>query len=136
MIMASGRHNSELLPESRRARRYAPVPAADGNGRKFARFYFRTLATARIHPVPVIGLDTQECFVLTRDLSQGGISFLHPTKLAIGQRIDLAFDDGKELTVRAQWMRQLASRCYLIGCKFAVLPDHESKAKLAALNRK
>ena len=44
--------NDDLLAESRPEMRFAPVPTADGDGRKFPRFYFRTLATATIHPVP------------------------------------------------------------------------------------
>src|SRR2546423_6212871 len=109
-----GRHTSELLAESRRERRYAPVPTKVGDARRFERYYFRTLATAIIHPVPVIGVETQECYVLTRDISRGGVSFLHPKKLAIGQRIDLTFQDNKELCVRVQRVRQLAPRCFLI----------------------
>src|SRR5438874_2518372 len=131
-----GRHTSELLAESRRERRYAPVPTKVGDARMFERFYFRTLATATIHPVPVIGVDTQECYVLTRDISRGGVSFLHPRKLVVGQRIELAFQDGKEVAVRVQRVRQLARRCYLIGCRFAVIPNFGDKERLAALNRK
>ncbi|MBW8885639.1 MAG: PilZ domain-containing protein [Planctomycetia bacterium] len=124
--MASTRRkypNNELLAESPQEQRFAPVPAADEDGRRFPRFYFRTLATATIHPVPVLGIETQECYVLTRDLSRGGVSFLHPKKLALGQRVDLAFQDGRELVVRVRWIRQLARRCFLIGCKFVALPD-------------
>ena len=82
---------NDLLGESPSELRFAPVPTADGDGRKFPRFYFRTLATATIHPVPILGTETLECYVLTRDLSRGGVSFLHPKKLALGQRVDLAF---------------------------------------------
>ena len=124
--MASTRRkyaNDELLVESQHEPRFAPVPAADGDGRRFPRFYFRTLATATMHPVPVLGTETHECYVLTRDLSRGGVSFLHPKKLALGQRVDLAFQDGRELTVRVRWIRQLAQRCFLIGCKFIAVPD-------------
>jgi hypothetical protein len=113
----------DLLAESPQELRFAPVPVADGDGREFPRFYFRTLATATIHPVPVLGNETHECYVLTRDLSRGGVSFLHPKKLALGQRVDLAFQDGKEFTLRVRWIRELARRCFLIGCKFVAVPD-------------
>ncbi len=115
--------SNELLAESRPELGFAPVPVSDGDGRRFPRFYFRTLATATIHPVPVLGTEIQECYVLTRDLSRGGVSFLHPKKLALGQRIDLAFQDGKELVVRVRWIRPLARRCFLIGCKFVAASD-------------
>jgi len=115
--------SDDLLAESRPELGFAPVPAADDDGRKFPRFYFRTLATATIHPVPVLGTEVQECYVLTRDLSRGGVSFLHPKKLALGQRVDLAFQDGKELVVRVRWIRQLARHCFLIGCKFVATAE-------------
>src|SRR5689334_20670421 len=115
--------SDDLLAESRPELALAPVPAADDDGREFPRFYFRTLATATFHPVPVLGTEIQECYVLTRDLSRGGVSFLHPKKLALGQRVDLAFQDGKELVVRVRWIRQLARYCFLIGCKFVALPE-------------
>ena len=125
--MASARRKSssnELLTQSRQELHLAPVADGEnGDGRKFPRFYFRTLATATIHPVPVLGNETQECYVLTRDLSRGGVSFLHPKKLALGQRVDLVFQDGKELIVRVRWIRQLDRRCFLIGCKFVATPD-------------
>ena len=124
MAAARRKHaNNELLAESGCESRFAPVPTADGDGRKFPRFYFRTLATATIHPVPVIGTETLECYVLTRDLSRGGVSFLHPKKLALGQRVDLAFQDGRELIVRVRWIRELARRCFLIGCKFVAISE-------------
>src|SRR6476620_9080190 len=124
-MAATRRRNpdNEFLAESRRELGFAPVPVDDGDGRKFPRFYFRTLATATIHPVPVLGIETQECYVLTRDLSRGGVSFLHPKKLALGQRVDLAFQDGRELMIRVRWIRQLARRCFLIGGKFVARSD-------------
>jgi len=130
------RGNIELLEDSTSSRRYAPVPVQDNNGRKQPRFYYRTLATATIHPVPGIGVETQHCYVLTRDISRTGISFLHPRKLALGQRIELVLQDGKVVTVNVQHARRLADRCFLIGCKFTVLPDFDGKKHLSDLNRK
>src|SRR5947208_2608825 len=114
---------SELLAESRHEVQFAPVPTKDGDGRAFPRYYFRTLATATIHPVPVIGTETQECYVLTRDLSRGGVSFLHPRRLVLGQRVDLTFEDGRELLVRVRWIKPLEKRCFLIGCRFIAVTD-------------
>jgi hypothetical protein len=109
---------SKLLPEALGETRFAPVPTKESDGRNHPRFYFRTLATATIHPIPIIGTESQECYVLTRDLSRGGISFIHPKRLVMGQRIELAFEDGKEYNVNVQWVKKLAARCFLIGCKF------------------
>ncbi len=123
--MASVRHTTSDKPlaESRPDLGFSPEPATDDEGRKFPRFSFRTLAIATIHPVPVLGAEIQECYVLTRDLSRGGVSFLHPKKLALGQRVDLAFQDGKEFIVRVRWIRQLARHCFLIGCKFITVGE-------------
>ena len=112
---------STSTAEPRRELRYAPVPKSDGMGRRFPRYYFRTLATAVIHPAVGGTKERQECYILTRDLSRGGVSFLHPIKLVLGQRIDLMFEDGRELTVAVQWMRHMAPRCELIGCKFVAV---------------
>jgi hypothetical protein len=128
------RNNIDWLPDSGIDRRVAPVPTSDS--RKTQRFTYRTLATAVIHPLPGIGAETQHCYVLTRDLSQTGISFMHPRKLEVGQRIELAFRDGKEVEVKVQRFCQLAPRCFLIGCKFIVVPDFSGKKQLAELNRK
>src|SRR6185295_11860855 len=95
---------SKLLAESCREQQRAPVPSS-GEDRDFPRFYFCTLATATIHPVPVIGPSLQECYVLTRDLSRGGISFMHPARLVIGQKVDLTFEDGREFTVTVRWIK-------------------------------
>jgi hypothetical protein len=91
--------------------------------RRFERYYFRTLATATIQPPPLLGGEVQECFVLTRDLSRGGLSFLHPKRLALGQRVDLAFDDGCRFTVSVRWIQKLEERKFVIGCGFVKVGD-------------
>jgi hypothetical protein len=91
--------------------------------RRFQRYYFRTLATATIQPLPLLGGEVQECFVMTRDLSRGGVSFLHPKRLAMGQRVELAFDDGRNFTVSVRWIQKLEKRKFVIGCGFIKIDD-------------
>jgi hypothetical protein len=91
------RSDSELLAELKHERQDAPVPTALDDARRFERYYFRTLATAIIHPVPVIGLEPQECYVLTRDISRGGVSFLHPESWPLGSESTCRFKTGKRL---------------------------------------
>ena len=93
-------------------------PVSKAEVRKHPRYYFRTLATATIHAGDGSDKESQECFVLTRDLSRGGVSFLHPARLAVGQRVDLTFEDGRELLVAVLWVRRLSTRCFWIGCNF------------------
>src|SRR5438128_2599370 len=124
MAAARRKHaNKELLAESGCESRFAPVPTADGDGRKFPRFYFRTLATATIHPVPVIGTETLECYVLTRDLSRGGICFMHPAPLSPSQRIDFEMSDGRKFTLAIRAIRREEDGRYFIGCRLADIVD-------------
>ena len=131
-LRAMARDNINWLPESGTERRVAPLPT---DNRAAQRFSYRALVTAIIHPPVSIGGETQHCYVPTRDLSQTGISFIHPKKLVTGQRIEMTFQDGREVEVKVQRFRQLGPRCFLIGCKFSVVPDSDDKKRLAELNR-
>src|SRR5437762_12709733 len=114
---------NDLLAESdlEQATGLSAVGAADG--RRFPRYYFRALAVATIHP-PVGREDepVQTCYVLTRDLSRGGVSILHPVPLFQSQRVDLTLSDGRTFTLAIRWIRQLERTCYLIGCRFGDVP--------------
>ncbi len=129
------RAKNELPVESPKQRQPAPALKKGRDGRTFPRFEFHTLATATIHPAPGVGVETQMCYVLTRDLSRNGVSFVHPTKLHSGQRIEIVFQDGKKVTAKVQQTKQLGHRCFLIGCKFTMVPDLGGKKLLAELNR-
>ena len=96
--------------------------------RRFQRYFFRTLATAIIQPLPLLGGEAQECFVMTRDLSRGGLSFMHPKRLALGQRVDLAFDDGRHFTVSVRWIQKLEERKFVMGCGFIKINDGSQEA--------
>ena len=77
------------------------------------------MATATIHPVPSRASDKpQICYVLTRDLSRGGLSILHPVPLSHRQKIDLELSDGQKFTVAIQWTKRLDLNCYCMGCRF------------------
>jgi hypothetical protein len=97
-------------------------PVVGAEGRRFARYQFRALATATIYP-PAGRVEErpQVCYVLTRDLSRGGISILHPTRLAHHQRIDLELSDGRKLTLGVQWIKRLGRHSYCIGCQFVAI---------------
>jgi hypothetical protein len=95
--------------------------------RKFRRHEFRTLAIATIHPPtgrehePV-----QMCFVLTRNVSRGGICILHPTPLFLSQRIDLELPDRRKFTLAIRWVIRMEHGRYVIGCRFAEIADFGS----------
>jgi hypothetical protein len=94
--------------------------------RKFRRHDFRRLAIATIHPPngrehePV-----QMCYVLTRNVSRGGICLLHPTPLFQSQRIDLELSDGRKFTLAIRWVTRMEHGRYVIGCRFAEIAEFE-----------
>lgn len=115
---------SELIAESSKG--FLDEQVADLDTRKFPRFDLQMLPMATIHPVATLGSETQECFVLIRNVSNGGVSFLHPKQLALGQRVDLAFEDGKDVQAIVLRADRLAPRCFEIGCRLVGL---KNKAK-------
>lgn len=92
-----------------------------GKERAFPRYDFQAWATATIHPPP---WDARKqairCFVMTRDLSRGGISILHPERITRGQRVDLRLANGNELKLEVQWIRQEPDGNFLMGCRFVL----------------
>ena len=100
------------------------IPEGRSENRKFRRHDFRTLAIATIHPPdgrenePV-----QMCYVLTRNVSRGGICILHPTPLFHSQRIDLELSDGRKFSVAIRWVTRINHGRYIIGCRFAEIAE-------------
>jgi hypothetical protein len=97
-----------------------PTVAVHGQEqREHQRFYFQALAAATIHPPAGQASGApQTCYVLARDISQGGVSVLHPVPLQKGQVIDLQFADGRNCSAEIRWCRQVESHCHMMGCKF------------------
>src|SRR5438309_2057535 len=115
---------NDLLAESEVEQATGLSPLGSSDSRRFPRYYFRALAVATIHPP--VGREeegAQTCYVLTRDLSRGGVSILHPTPLFQSQRVDLTLADGRTFTLSIRWIRQLERTCYLIGCRFMDVPS-------------
>jgi hypothetical protein len=101
---------------------------AEGEGRpenrKFRRHDFRTLAIATIYPPKGREQDpVQMCYVLTRNVSRGGICILHPTPLFQTQRIDLELSDGRKFSLAIRWVERMEHGRYIIGCCFADIAE-------------
>jgi PilZ domain-containing protein len=96
-----------------------PLPACWDELRRHPRFYYRACAEALIYPLGA-GEDTQpgQCFLVTRDLSRGGLSLLHDKQLFPGQRIDILLNSEPARPTEVVWCRRLAARSYVIGCRF------------------
>jgi hypothetical protein len=93
------------------------LPVTPDDGRRFPRFYFRTCAEAIIHPL-FNAREPSRCFVLTRDLSRGGVSLLHASQLFPGQRLDLVLNGEPPRPVEVVRCRRLKDGSYVVGCRF------------------
>jgi hypothetical protein len=98
--------------------RQARQPPRWDDGRRYPRFPFRARVEATILPLEGNeGQGPEQCAMLTRDLSRGGINLLHSDQLFPGQRIEI-FLNGMQRCVEVRWCRRLANRCYSAGCRF------------------
>jgi hypothetical protein len=84
-----------------------PVPTTYDDARRFPRFYYRAYVQATIYPLRPDQGEPQHCTILTRDLSRGGLSFLHIGQLFPGQRLDVVLNDGIQRAMEVQWCRRL-----------------------------
>jgi hypothetical protein len=98
---------------------YVHVPARTQDQREHERRPIDALVAAKIHPENgQISDSPQVCYVFARDISEGGISVLHPVALCNGQKIDLRFGDGRIRMVEVRWSKQVEPECCMMGCKF------------------
>jgi PilZ domain-containing protein len=100
-----------------------PMPKAWKENRRFPRFYFRSCAEAIIYPLR--GKDNPppaQCFVLTRDLSRGGMGLVHSHQLFPGQRVDVLLNGQPPRQVEVVWCRRWTHQRYVAGCRFINTP--------------
>jgi hypothetical protein len=94
-----------------------PLPPAWAERRRHPRFYFRACAEAKIYPFGPQDAPPKQCFVVTRDLSRGGVGIVHGEQLFPGQRIDLVINCVSRSVV-VVWCRRLVDQRYTAGCRF------------------
>jgi hypothetical protein len=96
------------------------LPPGATDSRTFQRYEFRITAKAMIYPL-ADGDDQRPKLrsVKTRDLSRGGMCFLHSKSLAPGQRVDLELPDGRRFTLEVRRTNRIEDGWYVIGCRFA-----------------
>jgi hypothetical protein len=96
-----------------------PMPTAWDDHRRFPRFYYRSCAEAIIHPLRSSKTATRcQCFLLTRDLSRGGLSIIHTEQLFPGQKLDVVLNGNAPRAVEVVWCRRWSNNRYAIGCRF------------------
>jgi PilZ domain len=96
-----------------------PLPASMEDLRRHPRFYYRACAEATIHPLgPIRQKSEAQCFLVTRDLSRGGLSLMHNEQLFPGQRLDIVLNGEPSRPAVVVWCRRVAAKRYLAGCRF------------------
>jgi hypothetical protein len=94
-----------------------PLPPSINDVRRFPRFFYRSVAEATIYPIGGAG-EPVHCFILTRDLSRGGIGILHNTQLFPGQRLDVTLNGEPPRAAVVEWCQRRAKGVYSVGCRF------------------
>jgi len=96
-----------------------PMPTAWDDHRRFPRFYYRSCAEAIIHPLrSAKNAQRCQCFLLTRDLSRGGLSLVHSEQLFPGQKLDVILNSEAPRSVEVVWCRRWSNNRYAVGCRF------------------
>jgi hypothetical protein len=95
-----------------------PIPTDWDEARRYPRYYYRNRVPATVYPPDNSEEGIQQCFVLTRDLSRGGMSLLHNGQLFPGQRLDVVLPGDVQRSLEVQWCKRVANRCYSAGCRF------------------
>lgn len=95
------------------------APVRRDDTRTAPRYNFRVPARATIYPPKGCEeLKPEFCQVWTRDLSCGGICFLHCTPLFESQRVDLRMPDGRGFTLAIRRITRTGDGRFVIGCRF------------------
>src|SRR5688572_409551 len=103
-----------------------PLPTGNHDLRRFPRFYYRSCAEAMIYPLANGKGGIVHCFVLTQDLSRGGVSIVHPVQLFPGQRIEIGLGGRPRRQAVVSWCRRLPKCHYAIGCQFVGEPPEQA----------
>ena len=100
--------------------RHGAMPALRAEKRRFPRSYLRGVAAlAYRQSLPALPRAETWHAVYTKDVSRGGIAFLHSDPLYPMEQMNLALPDGKSLIVEVVRCRRIQSRCFEIGAVFA-----------------
>jgi hypothetical protein len=93
------------------------LPASLHDVRRYPRFFYRSVGEATIYPVSNKELP-KHCFVVTRDLSRGGVGLLHNEQLFPGQRLDITLNGEVPRPAEVQWCKRHSWGLYAVGCRF------------------
>jgi hypothetical protein len=69
--------------------------------------------------------------VLLRDISRGGVRFVHGAEIFPGERFELRLPNGREMHVEASWCRRVAAGVYVTGCRFCSVRESKGEPEPA-----
>lgn len=96
-----------------------PLPTAWDEARRFPRFYYRSCVWATVYPPGnAPGQQPTQCYLLTSDLSRGGMNLLHNALLFPGQRLDVMLPNNVKRSLEILWCKRDGDRCYSAGARF------------------
>ena len=99
--------------------RRGQLPTCMGDKRRFPRSYFRGAAALHYRQsFPALPRRDLWYRVFTKDVSRGGISFLHGEQLFPGEQMTVVLSDGRSRPVEVVRCRRIEDRCFEIGAKF------------------
>ncbi len=103
--------------------------------REFPRIPFRGRAMAVIFPAADdLGTGTiEDSEVVTCDLSRGGVSILHKTKLVPGQQLMLMLNESMQLA-EVRWCCRVWDGLYVVGCRIDETRACDVDQQIAAID--
>lgn len=96
------------------------IPSFPGDDRRFPRFYIRgRAAISVVEALPARPRDSAWHGVFTKDISRGGIRFLHSEQLFPHERLEIVLPDGSKRQVEVARCGRVQRRCFDIEVRFA-----------------
>ena len=111
--------------------RHGMTPTCPNDRRRFRRVYFRGTASLEYRQsFPACPRSRARYRVCTKDLSRGGLAFLHSEQLFPRERMSIVLPDGKAHDIEVVRCRRIEPRCFEIGAVFtASLREPATPAK-------
>lgn len=95
------------------------LPTTAQERRRFPRHRFRTPAAMKIvQGLPNLHRPDAWYKVYAKDVSRGGLSFLHSEQMFPGERVQLAMANGHQYIAEIRRSRRIGKKCYVIGVRF------------------
>lgn len=110
-----------VLPDDLRAQTNAAQHVFDpaDERRRFPRQRTRFDAALRYYNTfPALNRKEGMYRVMIRDLSRGGVGFLHGEEMFPGENARLVFPNGTERYLQVKRCRRMGPKCYVIGAEF------------------